>query len=244
MPFAPSFPTDYPPLRAFVNHIEADRPLGARVRDTFFAPARLFSFFGDAPPWADALAIATILAVAVAISEPAETYLALVENPVTRRGEPVEITSSPAQVVLFGRVMSGMNALVGHPLIAFGIAGLLSLVFTVIGRGRIAFRQYLAIAAHGLLILSVGMVVALFLRLLTGNPEALPTLGAILPLAPESTWVGRALDGINLFTLWMLGVIALGVASLERSVTRRGAATLLWGGYGALVVAAALFFRP
>jgi hypothetical protein len=227
-----------------VNHIEVDRPLGARVRDTFFAPARLFSSFGDSPPWADVLALATILAVAVAISEPAETYLALVEDPVTRRGEPVEITSSPAQVVLFGRVMSGMNAVVGHPLIAFGIAGLLSLVFTVIGRGSISFRQYLAIAAHGLLILSVGMVVALFLRLLTGNPDALPTLGAMLPVAPESSWVGRVLDGINLFTLWMLGVVALGVASLERRVTRAGAATLLWGGYGALVVAAALLFRP
>lgn len=227
-----------------MKHIEADRPLGARVRETFLAPARLFSSFDDVPPWADVLAIATILAVAVAISEPAETYLALVEDPVTRRGEPVEITSSPAQVVLFGRVMSGMNAVVGHPLIAFGIAGLLSLVFTVIGRGSISFRQYLAIAAHGLLILSVGMVVALLLRLLTGNPDALPTLGAILPIAPESTWAGRVLDGINLFTLWMLGVVALGVASLERRVTRAGATTLLWGGYGALVVTAALLFRP
>lgn len=226
-----------------MDHIEPDRPLSARVRDTFIAPARLFSSFGNSPPWADVLAIATILAIAVAISEPADAYLALVEDPVTRRGEPVEITSPPAQVVLFGRLMSGMNALVGHPLIAFGIAGLLALVFTLIGRGSTTFRQYLAVASHGLLVLSVGMVVALFLRLSTGSPDALPTIGAMLPIVPESSWVGRVLDGINLFTVWMLGVIALGVASLERRVTRAGAATLLWGGYGALVVTAALLFR-
>jgi Yip1 domain len=225
-----------------VNRTDSRFPFLERVRDTFIAPARLFARFGEAPPWADVLALATLLGIVAVVAEPPEFYLDQMNDARTRRGEPVEIVSSPGQVVLFGRMMAALSGLVGHPLIAFAMAGALTLAFTVIGRGKVGFRRYLAVAAHAMLILSAGMLVALLLRRITGDANALPTLGTLLPVEGQG-WGARVLGGINLFTVWTLGVIALGVAELERRLSRAGAATLLWGGYGAAVVMAALLFR-
>lgn len=219
------------------------RPLLARVRDTFFAPRRLFSAFGANPPWVDVLSVATIAAGLAVIAEPAEFFLAQMEDPVTRRGEPVEITSPQWQIVLYGRMLAGFSAVVGHPLIAFGIAGFLSLIFTLIGRNPIDFRQHMAVACHGLLILSAGMLVAVALRRLTGDLSALPTLGSVLRLDADGSWLERAAHGINFFTLWMLAVMGLGVETLGRGVTRVRATGLLWGGYGVLAVTLALLFH-
>lgn len=231
-----------PPALPAEAEAAPQRPLLPRVRDTFFAPARLFASFGDRPAWIGVLALATAIAAVAVAAEPAEFYLSQMEDPVNRRGAPVEITSPPEQIVLWGRLMAIFSAAVGHPLLAFAGAGLLALGFRVIGRGQGAFAQYLAVASHGLLIVSVGMIVTVVLRAATGDSDMLPTVGA-LTAQPEAGWLGGVLHGLNLFTLWMLAVIAIGVATLERRVTRVRAGTLLWGAYGLLIVTAALLFH-
>lgn len=214
-----------------------------RARDTFIAPARLFSSLGEQAPWVGVLALATVMAASAIAAEPAEFFLRQMEDPVNRRGAPVEITSPPAEIVLWGRVMAIFGASVGHPMLAFGLAGLLALIFRVIGRGEAPFRRYLAVASHGLLIVSAGMLVAVLLRAVTGNAAALPTVGGLLPGLQPSGWLRGVLDGLNLFTLWMLAVLAVGVATMEHRVTAARATALLWGGYGLLVVTTSLLFR-
>lgn len=220
----------------------APAPLVERVRDTFAAPARLFRRLPAEPPFLGVLAVATMVAAAAVAAEPAEYFLAQVEDPVSRRGTPVEVTSSPETIVLWGRIMAVFSALVGHPLLALGGAGVLTILFRVLRSGDAEYRRYLAVASHGLLISSAGMVAAVVLRAVTGNPAALPTVGSLLGLSQGSV-TGGVLHGINLFTLWMLAVIAIGVASIETRVTTRAATTLLWGIYGVLVVTVAVLFR-
>ena len=218
------------------------RSLLDRVRDTFVAPSRLFAAFGGEPPWVGAMMVATVIAAVAVAAEPAQFYLDQMEGAVSRRGTPVEITSPPGQIVLWGRVMAVFSALAGHPLIGFAAAGLLTLVFRVIGRGEATFRQYLAISAHALLIVSAGMVAAVLLRLVLGGPEALPTIGTLTGAGSEG-WLGGVLHGLNLFTVWTLVVLALGVAAVERRVTRAAATTLLLGAYLVVVVTGAYLFR-
>ena len=225
---------DVPPARS--------RPLPGRIRDTFLAPGRLFATFGGEPPWVGAMLVATAIAAVAVAAEPAQFYLDQMEGAVSRRGTPVEITSPPEQIVLWGRVMAIFSALAGHPLIGFAAAGLLTLVFRVIGRGDATFRQYLAVSAHALLIVSAGMVAAVLLRLALGGPEALPTIGTFSGAGRDGA-LGRVLHGINLFTLWTLVVLAIGVAAVERRVTRSAATTLLLGAYLLAVVTGAYLFR-
>lgn len=216
--------------------------LAERLRDTFVAPRRLFANLSVDSPFAGVLAIATLIGIVAVAAEPAEYFLAQMEDPVNRRGAPVEITSSPAQIVLWGRAMAMLSALVAHPLLALGGAGVLTILFSWLGRGEGEYRRYLVVAAHGLLIASAGMLAAVFLRAITGNVDALPTVGTLLGVAPGGI-AGGILHGINLFTLWMLAVVACGVGAIERRVTPRAAAALLCGLYGAIIVTEALLFR-
>lgn len=217
-------------------------PLLSRIRDTFVAPARLFRTLPADNSFIAVLVVATLLAAAAVAAEPAEYFLAQVEDPVSRRGTPVEITSSPETVVLWGRIMAVFSALVGHPLLALGGAGLLLLIFRTLGPGDAGYRGYLTVASHGLLISSAGMVAAVLLRLVTGNVDALPTVGTLAGI-PAAGLAGGLLHGINLFTLWMLVVVGTGVAAIESRVTRGAATALLLGIYAALVVTWAALFR-
>lgn len=215
--------------------------LWRRARDTFLAPGRLFRGFDASPPWLDALGLATVIAAVAVAAEPADYFLNQMENPVDRRGVPVEITSPPEQIVLWGRAMAMLSAIVGHPLLAFGSAGLLMLMFAVIGRSGGTYRQYLGVASHGLLILSAGMLLTNVVRLLADAPSLLPTLGALAAL-PDTGLVAGTLHGVNVFTLWTLAVLGIGAASIARGVTTASATALLWGGYLLLAVTGAILF--
>ena len=222
--------------------VEESAPLTERVRDTFFAPGRLFASFGQNPPWVGALGVATLVAAVALAAEPAQFYLDQMEDPVNRRGAPVELTSPPEQIVLWGRAMAILSALVGHPILAFAVAGMLALVFRVIRRGDGAFRQYLAVASHTLIIASVGLLAANLMRAISGNPALLPTAGGLTGMAGGGI-IADILHSVNLFTVWMLVAVSVGVAAIERRVTTRSAAALLLGAYFLVVVTGAVLFR-
>jgi hypothetical protein len=219
---------------------DATPPLATRVGQTFAAPSRLFAGFHDGSPWLGVLAISTLVAMVAAATLPAEYFLAEMVDPVTRLGKPVEITSSPADIVRWGRYRQVLSALAMHPLVAFGMAGLLTLVFTAIGRGRATFRQYLAVSSHALLITALGAVVGIAMRIVTADPDAAPTVGRLLSLVAPAAARNAFLSSLNVFSLWMLLVLGVAVAVLEgRPSWVRPAAALL-GGYMLLAGASVL----
>jgi hypothetical protein len=195
--------------------------LPRRIADTFVAPRRLFAGFRQEAPWFDVLLLSTAAAVAAASLLPDEFFLAQVETPVDRLGRPVVVTSSPAEIAHYGRYMAMISALVGHPILAFCLAGVLSLVFTVLGGGRASYRQYLAVVSHALLIPALGTLLLLGARALGHTYDSFN-----LAL--------RLLAGIDPFVVWMLLVAAVGVAELDGR--RR------WGSAAAILVLFYLFF--
>jgi hypothetical protein len=195
---------------------------------TFTAPARLFVGFHAGSPWLGVLAISTAVAMISAAFLPAEHFLARMVDPANRLGRPVEVTSSPEEIVRWGRYLEVLSALAAHPLVAFAIAGLLTLVFTVIGKGRANFRQYLAVASHALLIPALGTLVALGMRLASGDPYVQPTLARLFSFAGPAVAGSAFLDSLNVFSLWMLLVLGVAVAVLDgRSSSVRPVAALV-----------------
>ena len=98
-----------------------ERPADDPAMSWFFLPFMV----GEPPQWADD-SDATVSISADATWTP---------------GTPVEITSPPEQIVLWGRVMAVFSALAGHPLIGFAAAGLLThreRVLRMRGQTRIA----------------------------------------------------------------------------------------------------------
>lgn len=210
--------------------------LAERVVATLSSPRALGALIRERPAWLDVLALSTAVAIASAAMLPAEGLVEGLQDPVNRRGAPVEITSPPSEIVRWGRYLAMLSALVGHPLIAFVLAGLLALIFGVIARGRASFPEYLSLSSHALIIAGLGMLVAVVLQHLTGDPDAYPSLAAAAPFLRSGSTVRDYLELINPFTLWMIVVLGLGVAALEPRLSRPVPTVVLLGGY--LVIAA------
>jgi hypothetical protein len=214
--------------------------LPRRILDTFIAPRRLFAGFRQEAPWFDVLLISTAAAVAAATLLPDDFFLAQVEHPVDRLGRPVVVTSSPAEIARYGRYMAMLSAVGGHPILAFSLAGILSLVFTVLGGGRASYRQYLAVVSHALLIPALGTVLLLVARAL-GYATASFNLALLAPGLERGGLALRLLAGIDPFTIWMLLVAAAGVAELDGRRSWRSAAAVLVLLYLFFDLATALF---
>ena len=212
------------------------RPLAPRVLDTFVAPGRLFRRFGEWTPWLGVLAISTVVAMIAAALQPAEVFLDQMEGAVNRRGAPVEITSPPAEIVRFGRMLATFSALIGHPLIAVALAGALTLIFTVLGGGGVPFIRYLAVVSHALLIPALGTILILVARLAAGAVLE-PGLGSVGAAAGLTGGGMELLRGIDPFQVWMLAVIAIGVATLDQRRSRVQALAILLSVYLAANVA-------
>jgi hypothetical protein len=215
------------------------RPLTRRVRDTFVAPRRLAAGLTESTPWIDVLVITTVIAMVAAALLPAEYFLAQVEAPVDRLGRPVEVTSPPEEIVRWGRMLQMFSAAVMHPMIVVMVAGLLTLLFSVVGGGGVDMRRYLALSSHAFLISALGVLLATAWQIATGAPEVQPSLAPLIGPSAESSFALRVLALLNPFTLWMLGVLAIGVSELDRRRGFAAAAGVLLGLYLALAAALA-----
>lgn len=202
------------------------------------APTRLFAGFGREAPWFDVLAVATLVAVVAALFAPAEPLLEASQNAVNRRGAPVTITSSPEEIVRWGRYLGAMAALAGRPIIAFLTAGLLWLCFGILGSGRASYRQYLAVAAHALLVPALGMLLLLATRAALGAPQLEFSLALAAPGADG--FVRRLLELLDPFVLWMLALLALGARALDPRRSLAGSLAVVVGAYLALALGVAL----
>lgn len=218
----------------------SDAPLTARIATTFTSPRRLAEAVRQRPRWVDVLLISTAVAIAAVALMPPEPFLEAAQNAVDRRGTPVEITSSPEEIVRWGRYLGMMSALVGHPMIAFALAGVLTLVFTVVTRGSIRFIEHLSLVSHALLILALGDLLAIAVRAATGGSGDQLSLAPVGDLFAADSLPREVLTLINPFHLWMLVVLAIGIATLDARRARGSSLAILIGGYVALALGTAL----
>lgn len=213
----------------------AAEPLGRRLGATFLAPGRLFAAVRAGSPWVDALLVVALLAAIAAAGQPDEVYLEQVEGAVNRRGRPVTITSPPEVIVAWNRGLAFFSAVAAHPLIAFAVAGILALLFTVLRGGRAGYRDYLTLASHVLVIPALGSVLLLPLQWSAGEPGVTASAGAFLGEAPSGL-LARTLAGVDLFTLWALVLLGAGAAALNGRRGRAGPIAALVGLYLVLLL--------
>jgi hypothetical protein len=113
----------------------------------------------------------------------------------------------------------------------------------VYGRGHgVRFRQVLAIAAHAGVILAVRQVVAAPSSYVRETLASATTLGWFVPSLDETSAVARFLGVLDVFVLWWIIVLAIGMAVLCRRRARTLALTFL-SAYAALALILAIVMR-
>jgi hypothetical protein len=198
------------------------RPLPERIVATYTAPRRLLPDFREGTRWLDVLIISTAIALLSVYLLPESFFVEQMRDAVTRRGDPVDITSSPAEIARWGRYLGMLTALVSHPLFALALAGVLSLIVTIMGDGVTGFRDHLSISSHAFLIPALGALLAIPLQWITGDPEARFTTALFLPDSASLPLL--VLNGLDAFSVWMLVVIGIWVGELN---PRIGAARMI-----------------
>jgi hypothetical protein len=181
-----------------------------------------------------ALLLSTLAALAfAAVAVPRVDYERAAAAQIDRGPKAAELTPHDREAALatarkVGEIAGWAGAALGPALAAVGAAVSLFLGFRVAGT-RPPFRETFAVAAHGLLPVWLGSLLAIP-AVLAHAPVRAEELGRLLPSSAAAFLPPRApaplagaLGAVDLFALWALVLVATGMARASGATRRRAA---------------------
>jgi hypothetical protein len=152
-------------------------------------------------------------------------------------GQPVsdEQYENMRKMSSFMPYMTAGGVVVFVPLMCLITAGILYAIFNAAMGGNATFKQVFAIVAHASVISVLSAVFAGLVNTARGSSGSATSLGVLLPMLDEKSFVGRLMGMLDLFMIWYLIVLAIGLAILYKRKTQPVAMTL-FGVYFVIVV--------
>jgi hypothetical protein len=137
---------------------------------------------------------------------------------------------------------AAVQMLVMIPVITAVVAGIFYFVFNTMG-GDATFKQVLAVCSHASVISVLGQLFTVPINYGRGKMASATNLTSLLPMIDDKSYLGRLLAMVDLFVIWWVLVLAIGLAVLYRRRTQPIALTL-FGVYAAIaLIAAAVMSR-
>jgi Yip1 domain len=206
--------------------LAADRSLAARLVGVVFSPGDTFRGIAAHPRWLGAMAVivAIVAGANFALLSTEVGQQALLDQQI-RSAESWGRTLTDEQQDRMERMLPMMryitlaSTVVMVPVITFALAGVLYAVFNAGLGGDARYRQVLAVLTHAGAISAVG---AFFITPLNYARESLSSatnLGVFLPFLDEGSLPARFLGMIDLFLIWWVIVIGIGLSMLYRRRT-------------------------
>jgi hypothetical protein len=203
-------------------------PLPARMAGVLRRPRATFQALKAAPRWADVL-LATFLttaAISAALLETRVGQLALLdqwERTAVAFGQDVSDERYAAMRTASenGALYAVVSSLAGGPVMTFAIAVLLFGGFRLSGARGVSYRQVLSVAAHAGVILMLRQIIAapiVYARETLASPV---TLNLFFTVLDEASPMARFLAAVDLFVIWWIIVIAIGMSVLYGRSARR-----------------------
>lgn len=106
------------------------------------------------------------------------------------------------------------------------LAGILWAVFNAAMGGDARYKQVLSVLIHSAVISALGQVFTGTINYFRGAVTSATSLSAILPIFEDDTFAGRLAGAIDLFAIWWIIVLAIGLGVLYRRKTQPIAITL------------------
>jgi len=127
------------------------------------------------------------------------------------------------------------QAIVGTPILMLIVSGILFAIFNALAGGNATFKQLFAVVAHSWPVLVVSQLFTLPVSYMRGTLASATSVGVLLPMLDENSFAGRLLGMIDLFWIWALVALAIGLAVLYRRKTQPIALSLL-GVYAVIII--------
>ena len=137
-------------------------------------------------------------------------------------------------------LQTGVSVAVMVPVMYLVIAGILFGVFTAALGGGATFKQVIATVVHAGVISTLGQVFTYPIFYLRESMTSATNLAVLFPMLAEKSFLAKFLGMVDLFTVWWVLVLAIGLAVLYRRKTRPIALSF-FAIYGVIAVAIAAF---
>jgi Yip1 domain len=135
---------------------------------------------------------------------------------------------------------TGGAVLIFTLVIALIMAAILWAIFNAALGGDATYKQILTVLVHGSVISAVGQLFTGPLNYFRGAVTSATNLSVLLPMLDEKSFIGKLAGAIDLFIIWWLVVLAIGLAVLYRRKTQPIAFTL-FGIYAVIALCIAAF---
>jgi hypothetical protein len=223
--------------------------LAARMYGVIRRPRATFSAILQAPSWASVLVATTAVTFlcGVGFLRTDVGRQALVdqwERTAIAFGQPVDDAGyarmeATAASGRFNVLYAAATALANGPALVIAVSGLLSFILNRSAGHRASFTQVLAVVSYAGVILALRQVIATPVDYVRESIASPTTLVQFFTMLDEASPLARFLGVIDLFVVWWIVVLAVGVSVLYRRSTR-SLALAFTGAYVALALLAAL----
>jgi hypothetical protein len=212
----------------------APKSLPARFIGVLTAPRETFGSIAAHPKWFGMLATTTLIVMIF-------TILPMT----TEAGKQAALDQQVSQMEAFGRQVddaqyermrqqmafapyfAGASIMVFAPVMALIISGILFAVFNAALGGEASFKQLFSVVVSAGAVSALGTMFTGPLNYFRGAVGSATNLRVLLPMVDEKSFVGRLFGMADLFIIWWLIVLAIGLAVLYRRRTQPIAITLL-----------------
>ena len=219
-------------------------PVGlvARFIGVITSPRDTFRSVVAHPRWLGMLILTTVI-VAVCAALPMTTDAGK-EAALRNQVEGMESFGVTVDEAGYERMRRGMAmapyttagaVLVMSPVMTLVFAGILFVVFNVLLGGEGTFKHVFAVMVHASVISTLQQLFTGPLNYFRGAVTSATNLASVLPFADPKSFVGRVLSMTDLFLIWYLLVLAIGLGVLYRRRTQPIAITL-YGLYAVIVL--------
>ena len=193
-----------------------------RVIGVVVSPGETMARVAAAPRWLDVLAFTTLLVAAgFAVFFSSDVGKAAYVDQAVSSVESFGRTVTPEMYAVLQKQagiaawLQGGTILFFSPLVTAAIAGILFGAFTVLG-GEAQYKQVLAVVAHASVISLLQQVFSLPMNYMRQTMSSATNLAVFFPDLGEGSFLASLLGFIDLFWIWYLIVLAIGLAAVYR----------------------------
>jgi hypothetical protein len=115
---------------------------------------------------------------------------------------------------------TGILAFVFIPIVSLIVAGILFAIFNAALGGEASYKQVFSVYIHSGVIGVVSAVVSGVVNYFTGHAGSVASLGALLPMLAEKSFAANLLGTVDIFIIWSVIVLAIGLGALYKRRTQ------------------------
>lgn len=205
----------------------AKKSLVARFMGIITAPRATFESVVAHPRWLGMLLLTTTIIAAGAVlpmttEEGRQATLDMQVRQMESFGRPVndEMYAEMQKRIGITPYMTAAGVLVMSPIMTLVISGVLFAIFNAAMGGTASFKQVYAVVVHAGVISAVGQMFTGPLNYFRQSMASATNLAVMLPMLEEGSFLARLAGMIDLFLIWWVIVLAIGLAVLFRRKTQ------------------------